>query len=72
LLPLIIAWPEQIAPGMRIRGLVELYDLRADPSETTNLWDDPASQAMKVQALTQLCDRMAWTVDPLPKRLSAW
>lgn len=50
----------------------ELYDLSADPNETHNLWDDPAQQATKSELLLRLCNRMAWTVDPLPERVSQW
>lgn len=46
----------------------ELYDLEEDPSETQNRWDDVEYQSMKVSMLTLLCDRMAWTVDPLSQR----
>ena len=46
----------------------ELYDLRADPSETRNLWDDPGHRQVKLDLYRRLCDRMAWTVDPLPER----
>ena len=46
----------------------ELYDLEEDPNETHNRWDDPAYQAVKIAMLKRLCDRMAWTVDPLPIR----
>jgi arylsulfatase A-like enzyme len=44
----------------------ELYDLKNDPTETHNLWDDPAHLAVKAQMLKRLCDRMAQTIDPLP------
>ena len=50
----------------------ELYDLHADPNETHNLWHDPAHMEVKVEMLTRLCDRMAWTVDPLPPRRALW
>ncbi len=50
----------------------ELYDLVADPYETQNLWRDPASLPIKAELLTQLSHRMAYTVDPLPARLSEW
>lgn len=46
----------------------ELYDLEIDPSETCNLWNDPRSSSIKSQLLQLLCDRMAWTIDPLPER----
>ncbi len=53
-------------------GTGELYDLEADPDETNNLWDDPHGQSLKLALLTRLSDRMAWTVDPLPRREAAW
>ena len=46
----------------------ELYDLRADPSETRNLWADPGTDRLKFEIYRRLCDRMAYTVDPLPER----
>ncbi len=48
----------------------ELYDLVADPGETRNLWDDSSQVGVKAELLARLCDRMAWTVDPLPARRS--
>ena len=50
----------------------ELYDLEADPSETRNLWGDPAYAALKADMLVRLTDRMAWTCDPLPERVAQW
>jgi arylsulfatase A-like enzyme len=46
----------------------ELYDLEQDPGETCNRWDDPALLPTRCDLLRRLCDRMAWTVDPLPER----
>lgn len=46
----------------------ELYDLRADPSESHNCWDDDSYRTVKIEMLQRLCDRMAWTADPLPGR----
>ncbi len=46
----------------------ELYDLERDPGESDNLWDDPKYQDEKVPLLKRLCDRVAWTMDPLPPR----
>jgi arylsulfatase len=46
----------------------ELYDLDRDPSETHNLWHSASSHQVKFELLQRLCDRMAWTVDPLPPR----
>jgi len=53
-------------------GTGELYDLRQDPGEHRNLWDDPAQAAVKVELLVRLSDRMAFTVDPLPARGAPW
>jgi len=50
----------------------ELYDLQKDPTQTVNRWADPQYQAEKVQLLKCLCDRMAETIDPLPKVESAF
>lgn len=50
----------------------ELYDLKQDPNETRNLWDDPDALLAKAQMLQRLCNRMAWTVDPLPLRRANW
>jgi len=46
----------------------ELYDLGEDPPERHNRWHDPAYAEVKTDLLGRLCDRMAWTVDPLPAR----
>ncbi len=50
----------------------ELYDLRADPLEHANLWDDPASERVKLRLLNTLTDRMAETADPLPPRVGIY
>jgi len=50
----------------------ELYDLREDPGEIRNLWSDPAAADVKLALLKRLCDRMAETVDPLPRRPAVW
>ncbi|MFS0726594.1 sulfatase [Paenibacillus sp. 1P07SE] len=52
--------------------LGELYDLEADPTESENRWNDPSYASVKLELMKQLCDRMAWTVDPLPSRLAPW
>jgi arylsulfatase A-like enzyme len=44
----------------------ELYDLKKDPGEVRNLWDDPAYVAVKAAMLKRLCERMGETIDPLP------
>ncbi len=50
----------------------ELYDLRNDPGEHDNRWDDPAYQSVRSELLLKLCDRMAETVDPLSVRYAPW
>ena len=54
------------------RDMGELYDLEQDPGEINNLWQNSDYQLVKMEMLKRLCDRMAWTVDPLPLRLSCW
>jgi len=46
----------------------EFYDLVRDPNETRNLWCDPQYFGARLELYQTLCDRMAWTVDPLPVR----
>jgi len=50
----------------------ELYELDADPRERHNLWDEASALHVKTRLLKMLCDRMAWTVDPLPARQAGW
>lgn len=50
----------------------ELYDLEKDPEERYNRWDVSEYRDLKMEMLLRLCNRMAWTVDPLPLRRSGW
>ncbi|MGD1821784.1 MAG: sulfatase family protein [Pleomorphochaeta sp.] len=50
----------------------ELYDLINDPSETHNLFDNPEYTVQKTDMLVRLCNKMSWTVDPLPIREGAF
>jgi arylsulfatase A-like enzyme len=50
----------------------ELYDLVADPGEHCNLWSDPAMLQTRSQLLQKICDRLAFTADPLPPRTAPW
>jgi hypothetical protein len=50
----------------------ELYDLEADKTESTNLWNHPQTKEIQYGLLERLCDRMAWTVDPMPLRPVPW
>ncbi len=53
-------------------GTGELYDLKNDPDEITNLWDDSQYSEVKIKMLELLSDRMSDTVDPLPVRTDKW
>ena len=53
-------------------GEGELYDLEADPGETVNLWNSPDYSELKLDMYRRLCDRMAYTADPLPLRAGEW
>jgi arylsulfatase A-like enzyme len=46
------------------RPKYELYDLRQDPHETTNVADDPAYAAVKADLEKRLMDELARTGDP--------
>ncbi|MHC4562269.1 MAG: sulfatase family protein [Planctomycetota bacterium] len=50
----------------------ELYDLDNDPTETHNLWDSREHANVKMAMLKRLSDRIAFTIDPLPPRVSPW
>lgn len=50
----------------------ELYDLVSDPGETDNLWDQRDRLETRCELMQRLCDRMAFTVDPLPLRRAPW
>ena len=52
--------------------LGELYDLNVDPDEFMNLWDDPASQPLKLDLMKRLFDRSVFSMDPAPPRLGAY
>lgn len=44
----------------------ELYDLRNDPGEVVNRWDDPAYASTRSDLLALMLDRLALSEDPLP------
>ncbi|MCL4545968.1 MAG: sulfatase-like hydrolase/transferase [Chloroflexi bacterium] len=50
-------------------GLGELYDLQEDPREFTNLWDNPASQDVKMALLIKSYDAAIATLDYGPPRV---
>ncbi|MFV0246271.1 MAG: sulfatase [Qingshengfaniella sp.] len=47
-------------------GWGELYDLKTDPGEFTNLWDDPASREIKLAFLERLTQAELAAVDQAP------
>ena len=50
----------------------ELYDLGRDPNETYNLWNDANYGVVRQGLVERLCDRIAFTADPLPGREAPW
>lgn len=46
----------------------ELFDLKNDPREFENLWDDPARRKIRGELLERLLDLLVATEDPLPER----
>lgn len=50
----------------------ELYDLKTDPGEFRNLWDDPGYATPKAQMQALLMERLAAAQDPLPERTHEW
>jgi arylsulfatase len=69
--------------GLRLRALVtddwqittyagqdygELYDLRNDPDQLVNRWDDPALRPMRLELQSRLLDRLTLTEPVRPRR----
>jgi arylsulfatase len=49
-------------------GLGELYDLREDPSEFHDLWDDPAHRELRCELTARAFDAMMRVSEPGPRR----
>jgi arylsulfatase len=49
----------------------ELYDLRNDPHELDNLWDDPARAAARQEMMARLANWLIASHDPLPPPVEA-
>ncbi len=47
----------------------EMYDLKADPDEFENLWDDPRHTERKLRLIKGCFDASVFTMDPAPPRL---
>ena len=52
--------------------LGELYDLRDDPDECSNLWDDPARAAVKSDLLGHAFDAALLAADLGPPRVAPY
>lgn len=50
-------------------GRGELYDMERDPHEHESLWDDPASQALKVELMQRSFDATVRAIDYGPPRV---
>ncbi len=50
-------------------GLGELYDLRTDPDEFDNLWDDPDHQALKLELMHRSFDATMAAIDKGSERV---
>ncbi len=51
------------------QGKGELYDLKKDPNEFENLWDDASYNDVKNELMVRLLDHVAKTRDPLPMKI---
>ena len=49
-------------------GQGELYDLKTDPDEFTNLWNSPEHRDLKLSLLQRCFDTSVFTMDPGPTR----
>ena len=47
----------------------ELYNLKCDPNEYENLWDDPSHTNNKLRLMKTCFDASVFTMDPSPPRL---
>jgi len=75
------AWTHKHAYGSMLRTLEEkvivyhgtdqgeLYDLKNDPDEFDNLWDDSSHTTMKLRLMKACFDASVFTMDPCPPRL---
>jgi hypothetical protein len=45
----------------------ELYERRTDPSETLNLWDDPAHRSVRADLMEQLVQEMVSSMEESPR-----
>ncbi|HRU05989.1 MAG TPA: sulfatase-like hydrolase/transferase, partial [Candidatus Brocadiia bacterium] len=80
----VIAENDEDYLGLRLRTLItqdyhitlyagerygEMFDLRRDPRQLHNLWDEPGALGLRNSLLAQLADRFAQTDSVLPRRM---
>jgi arylsulfatase len=53
-------------------GTGELYDLREDPSEFEDLWDEPDASALKADLIARAFDAMMRVSEPGPRRTGSY
>ena len=46
--------------------------MELDPQERMNLWDVPEYQEIRFRMMKRLCDRLAYSCDPLPVRTAPY
>ena len=56
---------------MTARTWGELYDLESDPDEMVNLWDDPASAALRAELVLRLAHKMIALSETSPNPTAA-
>jgi arylsulfatase A-like enzyme len=66
----LVVWHGDPESGRAATG--ELYDLRTDPDELVNLWDDPASEQTKLRLYAAFADVQAQHEDRTALRVSPW
>jgi hypothetical protein len=49
-----------------------LYDLKNDPGEVTNLWNDAHHKDTQEMMMQTLMTRMVLATDPLPQKAAPW
>ena len=50
----------------------ELYDMRNDPEEFENLWEDPKYGSIREEMRILLLEKLSASEDPLPQRAFDW
>lgn len=67
-----ISLVHDLAPSFPRDTLGELYDMKNDPEERYNRYNDPEYADIKMRMLEKYCNRQALIVDPLPLKSMPW